>query len=57
MAPLINELQLYLGWLIFRYFLYITGRYPSKEIANELAKKIIQTLQQGVESYVRNDLN
>jgi len=56
MAPLINELQLYLEWLIFRYFLYTVGKLPSEEVTNEIAEKIIQILQQGVESYIRDTL-
>ncbi len=44
-SPLINELDFYLLQLVYRYFLYATGSYPSKEVVDDVIKGIVQTLQ------------
>jgi len=45
-SPLFDELNFHLTQLVYRYFLYITGNYPSEEVINEVAEEILQTLQQ-----------
>ena len=57
MSLLIDEPWFYLVQLVYRFFLRTMGRFPPKEVADDIIRKINQILQQGARNYAGNNLD